>query len=243
LVSASPASAGGYGGGTLTIEDATLGPGQEAYMSGTGCLAGATVDMRFDGLYIGTTTADGDGGFDLVGTPPSATAAGQYNMTATCGDLVQSLVVTMSGVVSPSTTRSTPGGGGSLTIDDPTLAPGQGSHISGTGCSAGATVDMRFDGQQIATTTADSDGNFDLVGTPPSGTAPGHYTMTATCDGLEQSVVVTVTGEAGAGSTLGSMARTGTDVGPFLRTAAALVLVGTGLVFLARRRSATVRSV
>jgi LPXTG-motif cell wall-anchored protein len=139
-------------------------------------------------------------------------------------------------------------GGGTLTIDDATLVPGQQFHLPGTGCAGGATVVVSFDGRQIGTTTADGDGRFELVGTVPGATEPGQFTVTATCGDLVQSLVVTVaepakaTGaQASAAPTPGDMPRTGTEIGPLLRMAAALVLVGTGLVFLARRRRATVR--
>jgi hypothetical protein len=141
-------------------------------------------------------------------------------------------------------------GGGTLTIDDATLVPGQQFRLPGTGCAAGATVVVRFDGRQIGTTTADGNGAFELVGTVPPTTAPGRSTVTATCGDLVQSLVVTVGGRASGAqantepanaATPGAMPRTGTEIWPLVRTAAALVLVGTGLVLMARRRRATVR--
>jgi LPXTG-motif cell wall-anchored protein len=130
-------------------------------------------------------------------------------------------------------------GGGTFTIDDPTLGRGQEFHLSGTGCLPGATVAVTFDGRQIGAPSADGDGSFELVGIVPQAAAPGRFTVTATCGDLVQSLEVTVSAEAVA--TPASMPRTGTEIGPLLRTAAAMVLVGIGLVLLARRRRATVR--
>jgi hypothetical protein len=126
--------------------------------------------------------------------------------------------------------------------------PGQLFHLPGTGCAAGAPVVVNLDGRQLGTTTADGDGAFELVGTVPRSTTPGQFTVTATCGDLAQSLLVTIAApasgaqaDATATPTRGDMPRTGTEIWPLLRMAAALVLVGTGLAFLARRRRATVR--
>jgi LPXTG-motif cell wall-anchored protein len=129
-------------------------------------------------------------------------------------------------------------GGGTLTIDDPTLGPGDGFRLTGTGCPADTTVVVSFDGQQIGTATADADGNFEFAGTVPPGTAPGQHTLTATCGDLEQSLVITVPAPGAAPAPAGTMPRTGAESGSVVRVAAALVLAGTGLVLLARRRRA-----
>jgi LPXTG-motif cell wall-anchored protein len=143
-------------------------------------------------------------------------------------------------------------GGGTFTIDDPTLAAGDAVGVTGTGCAAAAEVTLAVDGEPIGTTTADGDGAFAYTGTLPAGTAPGPHTLTATCGDLVQSVQVTVsgdaTGAAGAGAPPsdppppgGALPRTGTDVGSLLRWAAALLLAGVGLVLLARNRHAARR--
>jgi LPXTG-motif cell wall-anchored protein len=132
-------------------------------------------------------------------------------------------------------------GGGSFTIDDPTLGPDQQFHLVGTGCLPGSTVVIDVDGRRIGTPTADGNGNFELEATMPEGTAPGHHTVTATCGDLVQALDVTVAANGSASPPPRGMPRTGTEIGLLLRTAAALVLVGIGLVVLARRRRATVR--
>lgn len=105
LLSAAPAGADDYSGGSLTIDDPTLDAGDGFIVTGTGCPAGAPVAVAFDGQEIGATTAGADGAFELTGTVPSGTAAGQHTSTATCADVVQSLVIT---VPAPTTAGTMP---------------------------------------------------------------------------------------------------------------------------------------
>lgn len=139
-------------------------------------------------------------------------------------------------------------GGGTLTIDDPTLVPGDPFRVAGTGCPAAARVIMTLDGESLGTIVADADGAFTYDGTVPAGTAPGVHTLAATCGDLVQSVRFTVPDPAPRASPGddratggGALPWTGTDIWPLLRWAAALALAGTGFVVLARRRSATRR--
>jgi hypothetical protein len=145
-------------------------------------------------------------------------------------------------------------GGGTLTLDASTLLPGQRFRLHGTGCAAGATVAVTFDGRRIGTTTAAEDGRFDHVGVVPRETAPGRFTVEVACGDLVQSLVITVPAPtlagptsppAGAASTPmgavstpgGTMPRTGAEIGPLVRIAVVLLLAGTGFMFLARRRA------
>lgn len=128
-------------------------------------------------------------------------------------------------------------GGGTLTIDDATLAPGQDLHLTGTGCPPAAAVEVRLDGRRIGATIADGDGAFTFTGTVPSGTAPGQHTLSAVCGDLDQSLVITVPGEEDT-ATAGMVPPTGAESGPLVRLAAVLLLLGAGALLLARRRRA-----
>jgi hypothetical protein len=190
LVAAAPA-AGQYGGGTLTIDDPTLLPGQEFRLSGTGCIPGAAVEISFDGRPMGTATADGDGAWELVGTIPLDTAPGEYLMRAVCGDLDQSIVIGVPFEEGPIATVTT-----STTAPTRTTAPGGGGAGGGGGGAGGG-------------------GSAGDDGAGARATAPG----------------------GGNGS--GRVPRTGSEVGPFARVAVVLVLTGTGIALLARRRAHT----
>ncbi len=48
---------------------------------GTGCAAGAPLAVSFDKQVIGTTTADGSGGFDTTVATPAAAVAGPSTIT------------------------------------------------------------------------------------------------------------------------------------------------------------------
>lgn len=157
-------------------------------------------------------------------------------------------------------------GGGTLTIDDPTLLPGQEFRLRGTGCLPGGTAEIFLGDRPMGTATADADGAWEFVGRVPLDTPPGEHLMRAICGDLDQSIVITVpsrqdpgdttttsTTEAtpttaatttpttapGDGAGSGRMPRTGWEVVPFVRAAVVMVLTGTGIALLARRRTHT----
>jgi LPXTG-motif cell wall-anchored protein len=125
-------------------------------------------------------------------------------------------------------------GGGTLTIDDASLEPGQQFRLFGTGWEPNSTVVVYLDGEQLGTVVADGEGNFTFVGTLPLGTEPGQHTLSAVSGDLEQSLVITV----GPADAAGTLPRTGTESGSLARVAGALLLIGFGAVLLARRHRA-----
>jgi hypothetical protein len=148
-------------------------------------------------------------------------------------------------------------GGGTLTIDDPTLGAGDTFHVDGTGCPADAPVTVAIGDEATGTATADAGGAFGHTGTVPAGTAAGRHALTATCGDLVQTLQLTVPdGTTGGTATAtpqpgtspadpaagdGDLPWTGTDIWPLLRGALALVLAGAGLLLLARHRRAAGR--
>jgi LPXTG-motif cell wall-anchored protein len=130
-----------------------------------------------------------------------------------------------------------PGGystGGTITVDDSTVSPGQVVKVSGTGCAPGSTVTLQFVGPPAGTpvnTTAGSDGSFSGNVTIPTNATAGANSIRATCGSLVQNVTVTVS----VGGT--GLARTGTDSSlPLTTIGIGLVAAGGFVVLIARRR-------
>jgi hypothetical protein len=67
-----------------------------------------------------------------------------------------------------------------LVLTNPTILPGQTTTADGQGCVPNSPVVLAIDGHQVATTTADSNGDFSAPLTPPQ-LGVGHLTVTATC--------------------------------------------------------------
>ncbi|MGB3858963.1 MAG: hypothetical protein WA912_06865 [Ornithinimicrobium sp.] len=72
---------------TVETELASVAPGGDLAVSGTGCEPGATVEVALAGVLLGTATADEEGTFAGRFAVPDV-PLGQYVVTATCGDLV-----------------------------------------------------------------------------------------------------------------------------------------------------------
>jgi len=66
------------------------------------------------------------------------------------------------------------------TID---VLPGQIIHVQGVACRAGATVEITFDGEVIATTTAAADGSWEVDVMIPLDATVGLHTLQAVCEG------------------------------------------------------------
>jgi len=129
----------------------------------------------------------------------------------------------------PPTTRS-------LNVSSGTVAPGGSVTVSGTGCASAAAVALAVDGAAAGTATADAGGAFSAPVTVPSG-ASGSVEITATCDEADGGVL-TLTATVSIQSAGGGLPFTGAS-STFPTTLAALgvLVLGTGLVLVARRRS------
>jgi hypothetical protein len=102
--------------------------------------------------------------------------------------------------------------------------------ITGEGFVPGTGIDILFDGEQVASTTADDQGEFSVTIDPP-GAAAGQHTITADPEEGE-SATATLTCVVGA-----AVAVTGSNISLGLILLVALVVVG-GVALVAGRRRA-----
>lgn len=118
-----------------------------------------------------------------------------------------------------------------ITVSDTSLAcPSEDFTISGSGFIPGETVEIFFDGAEVATVEADPDGTFTVTIAAPDAAA-GEHTVTAEGDGGsdDEATVTCVTGAA--------VAFTGANISRGLLLLAALVAVGAGALYAGRRRA------
>jgi hypothetical protein len=121
-----------------------------------------------------------------------------------------------------------------ITVSDTSLAcPSEDLTISGSGFLPGETVDIFFDGEQVATVEADSDGTFTVTITAPDAAAGEHSVTAVGESGGDDSVTVTcVTGAA--------VAFTGANISLGLILLAALVAIGAVALYAGRRRAQSI---
>ena len=124
-------------------------------------------------------------------------------------------------IVNPSTTTV----GGTVTVQ-------------GSGCPANTTVTIKIGDVVVGTVVSDGDGNFvdPNIVLPPS-IVPGTYTVHALCGDLDLTTVLSVSALAPTTTaTTGTLPRTGTDAGLWVKVGLSLVAVGGLLVLATRRR-------
>jgi hypothetical protein len=146
-------------------------------LTGTG-EPGSRLDVKIDGVTVGTTTIGADGTWSLVVTTPLSTGVHTTSVTATDAAGNVSL---------PSNTNR-------FTVDAATgaptvTAPVDNATLSATtpslsgAAQAGVTVSVRVDGVIVCTATADVTGAFSC--TPSAPLTEGRHTLTATVsDGM-----------------------------------------------------------
>jgi MYXO-CTERM domain-containing protein len=135
---------------------------------------GSTVTIYVDGVAVGTTTADAAGNWTF--TPTAPLADGPHTVSATAEDALgntspnsntNTFTVDTTAPAAPEV--RTPANGSSTPDNTPTY--------SGT-AEPGSTVEVFVDGASVGTTTADTNGNWNL--TPVGGLAAGQHTVKAT---------------------------------------------------------------
>jgi hypothetical protein len=145
--------------------------GTKVNISGTGFLANLSINITFDNEPIKIVSSDSVGGFSYSFNVPVRTT-GTYKVKATDGVNTKEVDFTISTNVNitPITSVTSPGNVGAMIT------------VSGIGFSAGKTVKITYDSQQVATGTVDSDGTFSITFSAPASRA-GEHTIIAT-DGL-----------------------------------------------------------
>lgn len=112
---------------TFNVNPGSVRPGGQANFNGKGCQPGETVTITIDGVVVATTTANSNGNFN--GHFDVNLPAGDYTVTATCGDVVQT-----SPLLVRSAAVNAPGGTGSTTL------PRTGSNLDTMGLVGGALL-------------------------------------------------------------------------------------------------------
>ena len=118
-----------------------------------------------------------------------------------------------------------------LTVSKSSVRPGGSVTVAGAGCQASDTVAVDLGETQIASTTADESGSFNADVTIPASTAPGSYTLRASCSG-GTAFAATITVAASGGG----LPFTGANLVPGVLLGAGLILAGGLLLANIRRR-------
>jgi hypothetical protein len=139
-------------------------------VSGVGFGPGKNIIITFNGVNIGTNppvvTSDANGNFSASLTIPG-TASGTFPVAVTDGST--SLTSTFTAAATAKATQNQGTVGGNIPIN-------------GNGFNAGNTINIKYDGVQIGTATADNNGAFSAILPAPVSTA-GEHKVVAT-DGV-----------------------------------------------------------
>lgn len=150
------------------------------------------------------------------------------------------LVLGLAGLAAPAYAQDYPPQPG-ITVDKPSVNPGDTVTVSGQGCASGASVTIQLNGQTVATATAGQGGTFSVSFSVPAGTPAGTYQISAVnCAAQVLSTSITVAGAVTPTTAPSVLPRTGSDTTDTLvRAGVVLVTAGGLLAFAARRRTAT----
>ncbi len=171
----------------LTLSTNNALPGAQVTANGSGFQSGETVDVLMNGQNVGSPTVANNGTFSLSFAVPSF-APGQYGVTATgrASDKTASTNFTVNQ------------GGATLTFNPTEAPPGTSLTVTGAGFKPGESVTLSFNGPNVGTATADTNGNVTWTFTIPSTLGAGQYGVTATAATSGQVVNATYTLTAGA---------------------------------------------
>ena len=171
----------------LTLSTSNGLPGAQVTANGSGFQGGETVDVLMNGQNVGSPTAGSNGTFSLSFTVPSF-APGQYGVSATGRGSSKTA----------STNFTVNQGGATLSFNPTQAAPGTSLTVTGAGFKPGEAVTLSFNGPDVGTATADTNGNVTWTFTIPSTLGAGQYGVTATAATSGQVVNATYTLVAGA---------------------------------------------
>ena len=147
----------------ITIQPPSGHVGTTITATGIGFKSAAPIKISYDNIEIGTTTADTDGKFTTTFLAlPSATGTHQITIT----DQVSTLQSVFN--VAPEITTNLSSG-----------SVGQDISANGTGFNASSNITVKYDVNQVATTTSDKNGTF-TVAFPIPASAGGNHQLTFT---------------------------------------------------------------
>ena len=150
------------------------------------------------------------------------------------------LVTTMATLAITATTASAqyvPGTPG-IIVTPGSVTVGGAITVQGTGCPANVTVTIKIGTIVVGTATSNDAGNFTFHVTLPPSIKPGQYTVHALCGDLDLTAVLSVSAlpPTTTISTGGTLPKTGTDSGLWVKIGLSFVAVGGLLVLATRRR-------
>ncbi len=142
----------------------TSGPvGTNITASGTGYKASTTISINYGGQVIKTATSDTSGNFSTTFTIP-ASSTGSHPISITDGVNTESFTFVVSSTASMSPQSGFVG-------TDITL--------SGTGFAAGKSITVKYDNDQVTSSTSDAGGSFTIIFKTPASKG-GNHVITVT---------------------------------------------------------------
>ena len=151
----------------LTLSESKAAPGTSITANGSGFRATETVDVTFNAQNVGSPVVAANGAFSLSFAVPEV-PLGMYGVLATGRDSGLSASANFEAVA----------GAAAISFSVPQAAPGTAISITATGFTPGEVVTMLFNGAQIGTPTADTNGTVTTPFTIPT-LSPGTYVAEA----------------------------------------------------------------
>jgi hypothetical protein len=158
----------------FSISPAKGGIGTLVQITGRYFIPNTSYSIKFENTSVGSGQADGSGYILKQITVPSGYSAGKRTITLTYGSSSLTGYFTL---LSPNISVSPLEGtiGASITI-------------SGINFASSKSVNIKFEGTTIASSTSYPDGSFQITTNVPSGFSPGYKTISATVNNVTETV-------------------------------------------------------
>ena len=158
---------------TITVTTLTISPtigkaDTQINVSGSGFLISYPITITFNDITVATTTSNSKGAFAASFKVPIPTT-GTHTIAVTDGTSTNetSFIIESTGIISPQTSVTAPGYVGTQLT------------LSGDGFTASGAIIITYDGIQIATTNARTDGSFSATIETPISSAGEHIIIAA----------------------------------------------------------------
>jgi len=142
--------------------------GTQVTVGGIGFRGSQSITVTFDNTSVATTTSDASGNFNISFQVPDR-GSGTYVVKVSDGSTTKefNFEIMLSASITPATSTAAPGSVGTQIT------------INGVGFTAGRTVNVTYDGNQVATAIVAADGTFITTFEAPA-SAGGPHTIVAT---------------------------------------------------------------